>query len=63
MTTATIPPQSRTTPSVTFDALANALARGDDVDAELVEAIVGQAGRTMADLAAAVAERVEQLQA
>jgi hypothetical protein len=47
-------------PTAAFEALVNTLARGDDVDAPLVEAIVRQAGLTLADLASAVAERIEQ---
>lgn len=39
-----------------FDALANQLARGDEISAELVEAIVTDAGRTMRELSDAVAE-------
>jgi hypothetical protein len=60
--TATASPSTARSPSAAFDALVSTLARGDDVDAALVEAIVANAGRTMTDLASAVEDCVERFQ-
>lgn len=45
-------------PAPAFDALVRALVRGDDIDAELTDAVCRSAGKSVTDLANAVRRAV-----
>lgn len=59
---ATLPaPAVHSSPSTVWDALLASLARGDEIDVALADAVCRQAGRSIGELTAAVAERVSRL--